>query len=175
MFANLKQREKIVIAAGAAVVVLFLFWQLMLMPLLDDRKRLQNVWRYKNTSLAQLSKIKSEIDRFKEEKQHTQQRFGRRGRQFSLFSFVERSAGEAGLKDHIAYMKPSTKKNDQNGFNIAIVEVKLQNITLRQLVDYLHRIETSPNMVRIHRAAINKSVKPKDRLTVTMQVQTVTP
>jgi general secretion pathway protein M len=174
ILSDLKPREKIVIAIGATGIVLFLFFQLIAFPLLDEKKRLQKNWRHKKNTAIEIRALKVEFDRLNQKQQQAQKRFGRRDKQFSLFAFVEQTAGGAGLKDHIAYMKPSTVKSSEGGFSISSVEMKLQDITLKQLVTYLHKIEISPNMVRVHRMAINKTGKLKDHLTVTMQVQTIT-
>ena len=40
---------------------------------------------------------------------------------FTLFSFLDTLAGQAGLKDRIAYMKPSTSILEDSPFKLSIV------------------------------------------------------
>ena len=56
-------------------------------------------------------------------------------------------------------MKPSTSALDNSPFKLSIVETKLQSVTIEQLTEYLYRIETSPNMVRLKRLSITRKGK----------------
>jgi general secretion pathway protein M len=78
---------------------------------------------------------------------------------FTLFSFLDTLAGQVGLKDRIAYMKPSKTTLENTPYTLSVVETKLQNITMKQLTSYLYRIETSNNLVRVKGLSISKTGK----------------
>jgi general secretion pathway protein M len=82
-------------------------------------------------------------------------------------------AGEAGVKDHVSYMKPTTKVQKNSPYKISRVDMKLDAITLEQLTTYLYGVETSKNMVDIKRISISKKDKKQGLLTAVLQVETV--
>ena len=54
----------------------------------------------------------------------------KRKKGFTLFSFLEKAAGEAQVKDHIKYMKPSTSK-EPGPYKESTVELSLETLTLK--------------------------------------------
>jgi general secretion pathway protein M len=78
---------------------------------------------------------------------------------FTLFSFLDQLAGQAGLKDNIAYMKPSVTTHENSPYKTSVVETKLQAVTLERLTAYIYMIETSKNMVSLKKLSITKKSK----------------
>ena len=97
----------------------------------------------------------------------------KRKKNFTLFSFLNRASDRAKIKDHIAYMKPSTTEKKESALKMAVVEMKLSGVTLAQLMSYLHIVETSATQVFIKRTAISNSAKTKGYLDVTLLIETV--
>ncbi len=71
----------------------------------------------------------------------------------------------------ISYMKPSTVEGDED-LQESIVEMKLQQISLKQLVDFLKLIESPEKVVSVKRISIQESGKEKGLLEVIMQIVT---
>ena len=69
-------------------------------------------------------------------------------------------------------MKPSTTTQKNNPLKVSKVEMKLQAVTLKQLATYLHRVETSENMVSVKRLSISKTSKQEKFINVVLQVET---
>jgi len=84
---------------------------------------------------------------------------------------LDQLAGEAGIKDHIAYMKPSKSRPKNSPYNLSMVELKLQGISIKQLTPYLYMVETSKNMVFIRRISITKTGK-EGMIDAILQVET---
>ncbi|KKK54471.1 hypothetical protein LCGC14_3084410, partial [marine sediment metagenome] len=91
---------------------------------------------------------------------------------YTLFSFLDRLAGEAGIKDRIAYMKPSTSTTTNGRYKISSVEMKLESISLEELVTYLYKTETSKNLVNIKRISISKTGTEREFLNAILHVET---
>jgi general secretion pathway protein M len=92
---------------------------------------------------------------------------------FTLFSFLDRLAGESGVKDSITYMKPSTEESEQGNRRLSLVEVKLEAVSLESLVSYIYMIETSRSMVFVKRLSISRQEKDIGGVDAVMQVVTV--
>jgi hypothetical protein len=91
---------------------------------------------------------------------------------FTLFSFLDTLAGQVGLKDRIAYMKPSKTTLENTAYALSVVETKLQNITMKQLTSYLYRIETSDNLVRVKGLSISKTGKQAGTVDAVLMAET---
>ncbi len=68
-------------------------------------------------------------------------------------------------------MKPSTS-TDNGPYSESSVEMKLENITLKQFVEYLHLVESPENLVSIKRISVKQSKGSPEYLTVLMQLMT---
>jgi general secretion pathway protein M len=123
--------------------------------------------------LEQMQKLQSEYAALTQSEKTSKSRFRRRPKGFTLFSFLDRLAGESGIKDRISYMKPSKKAQKNSPYKISRVEMKLEAISLEQLANYLYGIETSQNMVDITKISISKKDKKQGLLTAVLQVETV--
>ena len=88
-----------------------------------------------------------------------------------LFSFLEKSAGDAELKGHIKYMKPSTAQS-AGPYRESKVEMKLEQVTLKQLVDYLYRIESPEKLISIKRISIKENKGESGYIDAVLQVLT---
>ncbi|HHD57302.1 MAG TPA: hypothetical protein ENK89_06475 [Desulfobulbaceae bacterium] len=81
-------------------------------------------------------------------------------------------ATQSKIKDHIAYMKPSSMTGEGTLRQI-MVEMKLQAIGIGQLVDFLNHIESPENIVTIKRISIRENKKIEQSLDVLIQVISV--
>lgn len=84
---------------------------------------------------------------------------------------MDKLAGETGIKGNITYMKPGSSEDESSGLKVSHVELKLQDITLEELISYLFNVETSESMVRINRLSIAREGEGKSLLTVIIQAE----
>ena len=114
----------------------------------------------------------AEYQALQRDSQGVEQYLATRKKGFTLFSFLETAAGAADIKDHINYMKPSNSKG-VGPYKESIVEMKLETVTMKQLVDYLDRIESKENVVSVKRISIKGNKKDVGYLDVVLQVLTL--
>lgn len=169
---KLSKREKFSLVAACAALGIFIVWQLMVSPLLHSKKRLERNLEAKTGILTEMRLLKAEHDAAGSQADISKINFGNREKGFTLFSFLDKLSGEAGIKDHIAYMKPSTTNPKDQSYKLSQVEIKLSAINLKQLTSYLYMIETSKNMVFVKRISVDQSSKPEGFIDVVMQVET---
>lgn len=113
----------------------------------------------------------AEYQAIKKSSQVIDQFLAGRKKGFTLFSFLDRAAGEAEVKDHIKYMKTSTSKG-KVPYKESMIEMKLNAITLNQLVGYLYRIESPENVIKIKRISITENKKESGYIDAVLQVLT---
>ena len=169
---KLGKRETIFVTLGACAIALFLLVQFIVFPLLDKRDALKRGIEAKRVGLKEIRILRAEYESYRKGTAGVQSHLQRRNKGFTLFSFLEQAAGKAGVKDHIKYMKPSDSRGS-GGVKEAMVEMKLDRINLRQLVDYLYLIESPENVVSIKRISIRDSQGSTGYLDAVMQVLTI--
>ena len=169
---KLAKREKYFIGIGGTALVIFFMMQLVVFPLLDNRKRLQRSVEVKEAGLMDMLRMQAESQDYQSGSQGIEKFLANRKRGFTLFSFLEQAAGAAEVKDNIKYMKPSTSKGS-GPYKESMVEIKLETITMKQLVGYLHRIESPKNVTSIKRISIKGNKKEPGYLDVVLQVLTL--
>ena len=172
MAKKLSKREKNALYLAAGFIMLFFVFQFIVFPALDRQNQLERQLRFKTATLNEMLQLKSEYDLIVKKAAFAESRFSKRKPGFTLFSFLDRLAGETGLKDKILYMKPSTSMQKDKKYKTAMVEMKLQSIDLGQLTTYLYRIETSENMVFIRRLSISKEEKGRGLISAVLNVVT---
>lgn len=169
---TIARREKYAIGLAAGIIAIIIVIQLIISPILNKKRRLDRQIEAQGKTLQDMLELKSEYETIKKMTDAAKTSVAGRNSGFTLFSFLDNLAGQAGLKDRIAYMKPSTSIQEDGPFKISIVETKLQAITMKQLTAYIYRIETSRNMVRIKRLSITKTGKQAGTIDAVLLVET---
>jgi len=173
IFKNLNKRERYGIMLTAGAIGIFIITVFIIEPFFSRAANMKNSLQTKADMLADMQRMQSEYTALTQQAKISTSRFQRRQKGFTLFSFLDRLAGESGVKDRISYMKPSKRVQKNSPYKISRVEMKLEAITLEQLTNYLHGVETSKNMVDIKKISISKKDKKEGLLTAVLQVETV--
>jgi len=92
---------------------------------------------------------------------------------FAIFSRLEELAGQTGIRNNILYMKP-TVSTPSEVYNEESVEIKMEGVTLAQLVRYLHQVENSPQLLKIKRLETKPRFDNRQLLTATFRVSAFT-
>jgi general secretion pathway protein M len=169
---NLNQREKIAISGAGAFLIIFIMVQWLIVPVFEKRDDLKTRLDSKKNILMDMKILRSDYLDMQQKAESSRQRLSNRQPGFTLFSFLDQLAGDTGLKDHIEYMKPSTAVKEDSGLKISRVELKLQEITVKDLTAYLFKVETSPNMLIVKRLSITRTGKDSGLVSAVLQVET---
>jgi len=151
-FRALGRRDRAALCIGAAVLGALVLYQFVFSPLSAACKRLEAAVHSRETELQELRQI---ADRY-EKLTSGRPKGGGEAETFNLFALLETLATKSNLMDRVDYMRPgsmdldSLKKEDW-------VEVKLGEITLKELTDYLYRIRSSGKGVYIKRLSARKN------------------
>lgn len=168
---KLTKHERYYVSAGAVLIILIIILQFALFPFLGEKKKVRRSIQAKEQILKELASLSSEYMALRENSVDIEKALAGRPGNFTLFSFLEKQAGRSGVKPNIKYMKPSTSINRES-YSESTVEMKLENVTLEQLVEYLYLVESPENLVGIKRISIKQSRGSPEYLTVLMQLIT---
>ena len=159
----LTQKDRRALVVGISALALFLLVQFVLFPLLDKRKRLNRGISIRQKGLIEMQEMQSRYKQLSLQSNTLEQRVSKRSGEFGLFSFLEKMAAEAEVKENIAYMKPSDATGD-GVLQQSMVEMKLKAINLKQLVALLERIESPEKIVELKRISIQENKKQEGTL-----------
>ena len=168
----LGRREKLLVWLSICAVAIFFLLQFIVFPVLEEKNALERGVKVKEAGLREILKLRKEYETYKKDTHGIQDILRKREKGFTLFSFLEKAAGEAGVKSHIKYMKPSASKGT-GAFKESMVEMKLEGITLQQLVDYLYLVQSPENAVTVKRLSITESKEATGYLNAILQLLTV--
>lgn len=166
---EISRRDRIVLAAGGVFVLLFIIFQFGIFPLLEGRDRLRKGITSRKNAFVEMQDLQVQYRELHGKANALLGQLEGRSSGFSLFSFLEQMAAKSEVKGNIAYMKPSETADD-GPFKQVLVEMKLQTVTLKQLVDFLELVESPENTVALKRISIQENKKEKGTLDVIMQV-----
>jgi general secretion pathway protein M len=169
---NMQPRERLFLGGAGAMLVLFLIFKLTIDPLFKHSADLDRQIVTARHQLAELRTMQQEYQRQKTVVDSINSQL-KRQQNFAIFSRLEEFAGQTGIRNKILYMKP-TVSTPSEVYNEESVEVKMEGVTLEQLVRYLHQIENSPQLLKIKRLEIKPRFDNRQILTATFRVSAFT-
>ena len=169
---TITKREKYAIWIAGALISVVILMQVVIFPLVERRQQLNRQIEAQSQTLKEMLALKADYEGTKSIADSERGRIAGRSSGFTLFSFLDTLAGQVGLKDRIAYMKPSKTTLENSPYALSVVETKLQNITMKQLTSYLYRIETSDNLVRVKGLSISKTGKQAGTIDAVLMAET---
>jgi len=168
---TLAKREKFLVTLAGCILLFLAVFHFLILPFFEERKRLKNGVQAKEVTFKEIVVKSAEYKALKKKYQDLQDILARRDKAVTLFSFLEREAAKAEVKGHIKYMKPSVTQGT-GPYKESLVEMKLEAITLKQLVGYLYRIESPEEVIGIKRISIKENSKESGYLDVILLVLT---
>lgn len=165
------KREQTMTGALMALVAALLLFSFVFSPLLESRQRLQKSLVKKQMELQEIRTLQKEYQSLQQRSGDIQQRLTKRPVDFSLFSFIEQQATSTGIKQQINYLKPSNVTSE-GSLNESRVDMKLQQITLENLVNFLKKVESPENVVSVSRISIQEHGKKQGFLNAVIQIVT---
>jgi general secretion pathway protein M len=169
---NMQPRERMFIAGAGAALVLFLIFKLGIDPAFKYSADLDRQIVAARRQLADLRTMQQEYQRQKSVVDGINNQLKRQPN-FAIFSRLEELAGQTGIRSKILHMKP-TVATPNEVYNEESVEVKMEGVTLEQLVRYLHQVENSPQLLKIKRLEIRPRFDNRQILAATFRVSAFT-
>jgi general secretion pathway protein M len=169
---NTQPRERLFLGGAGAVLVLFLIFKFAIDPLFKHSVDLDRQIVTARRQLVELHSMQQEYQRQKTVVDTINSQL-KRQQNFAIFSRLEEFAGQTGIRNKILYMKP-TVSTPSEMYNEESVEIKMEGVTLEQLVRYLHHIENSPQLLKIKRLEMKPRFDNRQILTATFRVSAFT-
>lgn len=141
---KLEGRDKKVVIYGGIAAILILLYALVLAPLYAELARKRDAIPKKERELAEMRVMKDQYLEMQKQLQQLQAAAAKRG---PLLTEIENITRRTNLSSKIVSLKPQTGVQAAN-FKESIVEVRLDNITLYDIVNYVNQLEKATLRIR---------------------------
>ncbi len=153
---KLSSRERRLVLGAAIILGALALLQWVLLPVWNQNRRYERLSARRTLELREMRKLTSLYLTYQGKMAHIERKLVREKDNFSLFTFLERAAVRAGIKDNLLSMKPSQSKVGEVYIESS-VEVKFQAVSMERLVRYLYSIETAEKLLKVKRLQITAS------------------
>ena len=170
---RVSKRKNILLAPAGLVIAVLLCYMFILSPAIDRRDALTGYIKKKEQALKEVKVLKREWLVFQSARKDAESSLSRRGNNFSLLSYLEGVSRQAGIDKKIQYMKPISLGKGDGPMKPEGIEIKIEEVTVNELINLLYRIEYSGKLLNIRRMKIQRSPKGEQvLLSATLQVLT---
>jgi hypothetical protein len=170
---HLTRRDQYALYLGGGLLAVWLIFQFIVSPLFNHLSLMKRRIAARENILTEMVQLQSEYVVMRGKSEVLKRRLSERKRSFTLFSFMDQLAGEVGIKESISYMKPSTRRSQDERYRFAMVEMKLTAVTMKAVTTYLYHLETSGNLVMIRRLSITRPDRDAQHVDVILQAETM--
>ena len=174
LWSKLGKREKTFIVGGAGLLALFALIQFALVPFFENKKKVSSALDRQEKTLKEMIVLGKEYEGLKEDTEVMKGALERRSPDFTLFSFLERKAREAGVRQNIKSMN-TTRGMTTGAYEETLVDIRLEKLTLKQLVQFLYYSDSPEDAVGVKKITVNKSKESPEYLTALVQMVTYQP
>jgi type II secretory pathway component PulM len=141
-YQKLEPRERTLVRLAGGVFALFIIYNFIYVPMTSWRDSVDTTLETRHRETGQVQHL---VDTYLQRKQ--QLRDAERntvpiGKDFSLFSVIEKSLTSSVGHDKIVSITPGSDRQLSDGFVQYSVDLKLQNVSLNQIVDALYGVKT---------------------------------
>lgn len=154
-WARLAPRERLLLGVLAVAVTGIGTYSLIWEPLRVNRELLVRKIEKTERDLTEIQHNRDEYFKLMRGIEANQASISKDDPSFNLFSYLQNTVTQAVSRDRITSMNPTTQEMG-NEFQKELVEIKLAQVNLQQLVDILYRIEKGEHPLRFSRLSIKK-------------------
>jgi len=166
MIQQMSRRERVMVLAASVAVVLVAVWLGVVEPYRSAMWKLENQINSRSDSLVEVRDLQREIRMLR---QQLSQVSGRQEMDGPLFSYVEKLTDQAGVRDNLLSMRPQ-QSTQQGEYRQQQVELRMEKLSLSQLVQFLYAIEYSAQGVQIKSMRIKRRFEDHSSLDVNLSI-----
>jgi len=140
-YQKLESRERALVKIAGGVFALFLVYNFVYSPISNWRDSLDTTLETRHHEIGQVQHLVETYLQRKKQLQEAERNTVPIGKDFSLFSVIEKSLTTTVGHDKIASITPGSDRKLSDGFIQYNVDLKLQNVSLPQIVDALYGVK----------------------------------
>lgn len=154
-YSRLAPRERMLLGALSIVVLAIGTYSLVWEPLQVSRDQLIRRIQKTEGDLNDIQRTRDEYYQVSRSIEANQASISKKDPNFNLFSYLQNTVTQAVSRDRITSMNPTTQDLNEE-FQKELVEIKLTQINLQQLVSIVYSIEKGEHPLRFSRLQVKK-------------------
>ena len=166
---RLTRREKLLAVALVIFVAVCGLFVFAVRPAIERAETLRRVIPERQSELEAFRAKASEYIALRDGLETLHTKIASQEKTFELLPFLESLIQECGLAKKVATMKQQVSQLEPH-YCETIVEIELQNFTLRQLINFLWQVESSKVLARTKSLHIKKNLANTDLLDSLIEV-----
>ena len=168
MISQLNPRERIFILAGGVILGLVLIYFALLVPYERSLTRIDNRIESRSVQLQKVNALRAEYLSLQQKTAQIERRLESR-RDFSTLTFIENLAVNTAGRENLVSMRPQAPVN-RDQFILDAVELKLERLTLRQVLELLWGVESATVPMQVSNLFLKRRFDEKSLLDASMTV-----
>jgi|SRR5580658_9949440 type II secretory pathway component PulM len=153
---KLEPRERLLVRIAGGLIALFLIYNLVYSPIVAIPDDVQSRVQARERDLVEVRRLTAAYQQLSADLKVAENATVPQGKDFSLFSVVESTMTATIGRDKIASITPSADERVSDGLTQYSVQLKLNNVSLGQVVDALYGIRTMPVPVTVANLRIQR-------------------
>ncbi|MFA5321709.1 MAG: hypothetical protein WC373_03475 [Smithella sp.] len=171
---KLDSKQQKLIAGAAVFVVFALIMEIAVFPFWESQKRLSKAIISNQKKLVELNELAAEFNVLEAKTAAIKRLSLARGADFTLFSYLEKKATQANVRQRIKYMN-SSRGEQTASLEESLIDMKLEKITIKQLTDFLYFAESPADLIRIKKITVGKMKESPEYLSAQLQISSFQP
>lgn len=164
MIKHLNPRERTVVVFGLIILILIVVWFALLQPYFKTMSTLDRKINTHRHDLAKVEKMSSQVSQLR--RQLAEVGTPKKGKR-PLFTQVESLTEQTGVREQLLSMRPQPATT-QGTFRQQLVEIRLDKLSLLQLVKLLHAVEYRSGGVQVKSMRVKPRFEDRSLLDVNM-------
>lgn len=167
---RLTRREYWLAAGLVAFIAAWAFYAIGVGPALERIETLNRVIPEMQNDLDKLRTKAGEYTTLNDAIEDLRTKIASQEETFELLPYAESLVQECGLTKNLVTMKQQTSQLETN-YHETVVEIEMENLTLRQVFDFLQKIQSSKVLARTKTLYIKKNLKNADLLDSVIEIR----
>lgn len=162
---------------AAAVVVLTVAWAFFAFGITPTLERIETLKRVIPEKRNELDRLRVKADEFmslQEDLKDLRTKIASQEKNFELLPFLESLVKQCGLTQNMKTIKQGAVQSETDVQEI-VVEIEMENVTLRQLCEFIEKIQSPNILANIKRFTIKKNPTNPDLLDSRIEVRNLKP
>lgn len=160
VFSRMSSRERSLVAVAGLGLVIAMVYSFVIDPLVTGEQQIARSMKRKEEDLRALAKLRYDYLDLSQKLVAGEAMLAKTSKDFSLFAFLESTISQV-TPGRITSMNRSNKTAGDL-YEEELVELKLSQISLENIVDMLHRIEKAEHPLRVTRLMVKERGTTKD-------------
>ena len=169
LWGRLSVREQRMVSWSSVVVACLVIYGVVIDPMMERLVVLDRLIPQKRDELRQLIRLQAEYGQVKQRVNRIDRQLRSTTAEFSLLAFLEATAHQQVGKSHLAGIRPQPSLPFE-GYEEVTVEVKLEQVSLAQIVAFLSELDRAPHRLRTKRLEIKSRFKEEEQLDASIVV-----